>query len=307
MPRSFELQGHRGARGLYPENTLAGFAATLALGVDSIELDVALTADGVAVVSHDLALHPDLTRGPDGAWITPPGAPIRSLTLAELGRYDVGRLRPGSKYARQFAEQAPQDGARIPTLAEIFSLTLPAGVRVSAEVKVAGHRPEDAIPATAAIIAAAGAAGALASLDIRSFDWSPLKHLRRHRPEVPLTWLSSGHPDPAAVAAAAGDGPPIAWKPTWAPAHADLTQALLAEAHALGLAVSPWTVNEPAEMARLIGWGVDGLCTDYPDRARSAMSAAGLPLPPPRQRVGRKFAVAEARETSSCSSGSSCP
>src|SRR4051794_18770412 len=97
--RGFDLQGHRGARALFPENTLEGFAAALGIGVGAIELDVATTADGVVVVTHDLRLNPDLVRGPDGAWLAAPGPPVRSLTLAELRHYDVGRLRPGSDYA----------------------------------------------------------------------------------------------------------------------------------------------------------------------------------------------------------------
>lgn len=280
MTRAFDLQGHRGARALFPENTLEGFAATFAIGVNTIELDVVLTADGVPVVSHDLALNADVTRGADGARLAAPGPPIRTLSLAELRRYDVGRLRPGSKYARQFPDQTPRDGARIPTLAEVLAVALAAGVRVSAEVKVDKDRPDQAIPTAEAIVAAARAAGASALLDIRSFDWRPLRHLRHQHPEVPLTWLSSGLPAPAAVAAAAREGPRVDWKPVWAPERLDLTQALLAQAHALGLAVIPWTVNEPRELARLIGWGVDGLCSDRPDLAREAMAAAALPLPP---------------------------
>src|SRR5580698_9247957 len=113
MRRAFNLQGHRGARGLFPENTLEGFAAALAIGVTTFELDVAMTADGVPVVSHDAAFNPDLVRGPDGAWLAAPGPLISTLRLAELAAYDVGRMRPGSEYAAQFPGQAPHDGARI--------------------------------------------------------------------------------------------------------------------------------------------------------------------------------------------------
>src|SRR5580658_7410921 len=96
MRRTIDLQGHRGARGLFPENTLSGFAAALAIGVDSFELDVAVTADGVPVVSHDAVLNPDLTRGPDGDWVSARGPLIHTLSLAELEAFDVGRIRPGS-------------------------------------------------------------------------------------------------------------------------------------------------------------------------------------------------------------------
>jgi glycerophosphoryl diester phosphodiesterase len=282
MSRSFDLQGHRGARGLFPENTLEGFAATIALGVDTIELDVAMTADGVVVVSHDPALNPDLTRREDGQWLAVTGPAIRSLSRAELRRYDVGRLRPGSRYARQYPQQQPADGARIPALGEVFSLTVPAGVHVSAEVKVAAEQAELAIPLAEAVVEAAQGAQAMTLLSVRSFDWRPLRHLRRRRPEVPLTWLTSdatfsAAAAPAAIAAEAGAG--MDWKPVWAPEHTQVTPALLAEAHALGVAVAPWTVNAPADMARLIAWGADGLCTDRPDLAHEAMLAAGLRPP----------------------------
>ncbi len=284
MSRSFDLQGHRGARGLFPENTLEGFTAALAIGVDTIELDVAMTADGVVVVSHDPKLNPDLARGPDGRWLDAPGPAIRSLPLAALRRYDVGRLRPGSAYARLYPQQEPSDGARIPTLAEVFALTVPAGVRVSAEVKVPADRAEIAIPLADAVVAVVKEAGAMRLVDVRSFDWQPLRHLRRGHPEVPLTWLTGdatfrAGAAPAAVAAEARAGAAVDWTPAWAPEHTQLTPALLAAAHALGLAVTPWTVNAPAEMARLIAWGVDGLCTDRPDLARAAMTASGLAPP----------------------------
>ena len=119
---AFDLQGHRGARGLAPENTLAGFARALEIGVTTLETDLAVTKDGVIVLSHDPVLNPDIVRGPDGQWLAAPGPAINSLTLAELKRYDVGRIKPGTKYAQQFAGQTPVDGQRIPTLAELFDL-----------------------------------------------------------------------------------------------------------------------------------------------------------------------------------------
>ena len=114
MTRRIELHGHRGARGLFPENTLAGFAGALAIGVDVLELDVAVTADDVVVVTHDPRLNPDLTRDRNGAWLAAPGPPIRSLRAARAGGYDVGRIGPGTAYARQYPDQVPHDGARNP-------------------------------------------------------------------------------------------------------------------------------------------------------------------------------------------------
>ncbi len=91
---SFDLQGHRGARGLYPENSLPGFEATLALGVTTLEMDLAVTRDGVVMVHHDRRLDPARTRGPDGTWLAEPAPAIVELGHAALAAYDIGRARP---------------------------------------------------------------------------------------------------------------------------------------------------------------------------------------------------------------------
>jgi len=91
---AFDLEGHRGARGLAPENTLPAFARALSLGVSTLELDVGVTRDGVVVISHERGLVPNTARGPDGKWLSAPGPMIHNLTYAELERYDVGRLNP---------------------------------------------------------------------------------------------------------------------------------------------------------------------------------------------------------------------
>src|ERR1044072_4296872 len=124
---AFDLQGHRGVRGLAPENTLAAFETALAIGVTTLELDLAMTKDDVLVVSHDRRLNPDHPRGPDGQFLTGQGPAIHSLPLAELQRCDVGRLRPGSAYTTSLPEQRPVDGARIPALTELFDLVRRAG------------------------------------------------------------------------------------------------------------------------------------------------------------------------------------
>lgn len=289
--RDFDLQGHRGARGLHPENTIEGFRAALAIGVTTLETDVAITADGVAVTSHDPELNPDIVRGPDGAFLAARGPAIRALTFAELARYDVGRIRPGSDYAAAFADQQGRDGVRIPRLSDV--LALDAKVRFNVETKLFPDRPELTVAPAAmadAILDAADAAGALDRLTLQSFDWRSLRHARLVRPAVSRAFLTSaatvrrarlwwdgpapedfGDSVPRAVAAEGGG----IWSPEWRTLNAEQ----VAEAHGYGLRVLPWTVNDPAAMVRLIGWGVDGLITDRPDLARTVMAAAGLILP----------------------------
>ncbi len=270
MSRPFILQGHRGARGLFPENTLGGFRATIALGVTSIELDVGLTADDVPVVVHDPVLGGDIVRGPDGAWLAGPGPRIRALHLADLAGYDVGRLRPGSAYAARFPHQVPQDGARIPTLAETFAA--PGETIRDVALKTDPAHPDlTASPEEMLAAVLVAAAPWRQRLVLRSFDWRGLREAARIAPGIPRVHLTEGRTDPAAIRDDGGT--------TWAPDAASLTPALVQAAHRMGLAVLAWTVNAPDEMDRLIAWGVDGLCTDYPDLGRAAMARAGLPLP----------------------------
>lgn len=291
MPSRFlELHGHRGARGLWPENTRPGFAGALAIGVSAIEMDVALTRDGVAILSHDPILDPDLTRGPDGAWIAPPGGLIRDLTAAELDGFDVGRIRPGSAQEAAFPDQQGMDGVPLPRLTEILSLMPQA--RLAVELKTFPDHPERTVPPEAmadAVLAVLERAGALARTRIISFDWRALSYLRKARPALDLGYLTDAETEAAdrlwwdgVSAADVGGSVPRAVASqggrVWGPDFATLTEAEVAEAHALGLLVNPWTVNEPADMARLIDWGVGALTTDYPDRARAVMAEKGISL-----------------------------
>jgi len=272
-----EIIGHRGARGLHPENTLDGFRAAMRAGVTRFELDAGVSADGIVVVHHDPALNPDIARGPGGAWITPPPPLLKDLTQAEIARFDVGRIRPGSPTARRFPDQVPNDGARMPTLDAV--LALPAHFTI--EVKSIPTHPEATIAPEAMaerVAAAIDAACAAGRITVSSFDWRVQRAMRRLRPALPLAYLTSaetvaGAPlwwngsSPAAhggsvaraVAAEGGD--------TWSPEYPDLSLDAVREAHALGLRVVTWTVNTREEMDRLIAWGVDGIITDRPDRA----------------------------------------
>jgi glycerophosphoryl diester phosphodiesterase len=293
------LIGHRGARGLFPENTMEGFVAAAALGIDGIELDVAVTADGVPVVCHDPALSPDLVRTPDGAWLTAPGPLIRTLTMAQLAQYDVGRARPGGAVALAHPEQRPIDGARIPTLEAALAQI---DTHFVIELKsLADHpdwtvAPEDMADRAAAVMDRLHAG---ARVMIESFDWRAPRHLRRTRPDLRLAWLTCAEtvgaarlwwdgPTPADYSGSVPRAVAAEGGPVWAPDHVDLTQALIDEAHELGLTILAWTVNQPGDMARLIGWGVDGLITDRPDIGRHVMQRTGISLPDKPSAPGRR-------------------
>jgi glycerophosphoryl diester phosphodiesterase len=303
---AFDLQGHRGARGLAPENTVPAFSTALAIGVSTLELDLAMTGDGVLVVSHDRRLNPDHTRGPDGKFLDAEGPAIRSLTLAEVKRYDVGRLKPGSAYAATFPEQRGMDGVRIPALTEVFDLVRQAQaehVRFNIETKLtptSGDETPDPEAFAGAVARAVQEAGLAVRTSIQSFDWRTLAAMRRVAPEIARVCLSidggngdtlqRGRPGSSPWTAGLdiddfdGSAPRLvaaAGCSVWSPNYRNATAAALAEARQLGLVVIPWTVNERADMARLIATGVAGIITDYPDRLRAVMVEKGLPLPPP--------------------------
>src|SRR4029453_10400402 len=88
---AFDLEGHRGTRGLAPEHTPPPFRRALAIGVRTLETGLAVPRDDVLVISHDPLLNPDIVRGPDGKWLAAKDTPIRTLTLPGLGAYDGGR------------------------------------------------------------------------------------------------------------------------------------------------------------------------------------------------------------------------
>ncbi len=303
----FDLQGHRGTRGLRPENTLAAFAEALRIGVRTLELDCAVTKDGVVVVSHDPALSPDHTRDALGGWLEKPGPALFALRYDELKRYDVGRLRPGTAYAARYPEQQPEDGERIPRLADVFALVERSGnreVRFNIETKIFPPRPELTLPPepfARAVVRVVREAKLRQRTAIQSFDWRTLKVVQKIAPELATVGLTTqrsagddniqvGRPGPSPWLAGldvddfGGSVPKLveaSGARVWSPNYLDLDARGVEEAHALGLSVIPWTVNEPADMERVVGWGVDGMISDYPDRLRAVLAAKGIPLPSP--------------------------
>ena len=295
---ALDLQGHRGARGLAPENTLPGFAKALAIGVDTLETDIAISRDGQLVISHDPALNPDITRGPDGQFLTARGPLIWQTDFDALRRYDVGRLKPGTRYASLYPAQVAADGARLPTLAELFALVKKSGntsVRFALETKLTPMAPDDTMapePFARALIKAIREAGMAERSQVLSFDWRTLQIVQREAPEIATVYLTAqqrwldnvGADKPKASAWTAGfkyadhgSVPKLikaAGGRIWSCFHGDLDAAKVREAKALGLTVLAWTVNEPVDIARALDLNVDGIVSDRPDRVAQKCSVA---------------------------------
>ncbi len=293
MAAAFDLQAHRGGRGLRPESTMAAFRNAVALGVTTIETDLAVTRDGALVLSHEPRLNPDLVRGPDGQWLASFGPTLHSLTLDELRRYDIGRLNPETPYGRQFPDQKPSDGERFPTLAELFALA-GADMRFNIETKIDPTKPDetvDPVRFTRLVVEAIRTAKMQKRATIQSFDWRTLVEAHRIAPEIATVCLTiesrgmntvAGKPSPWMAGLDVSPGGSLqqlvkaagcsAWSPFWR----NVTAANITAAHMLDLGVIPWTVNEPADMKMLIDLHVDGLITDYPDRGLVVLAEKGL-------------------------------
>jgi glycerophosphoryl diester phosphodiesterase len=303
------ILAHRGGAALGPENTLAAFARAIALGADGAELDVHLTRDGRVVVHHDYCLHPDLCRDANGAWLVSPTPRLRDLTYNELARYDVGRSRPGSDYARQHCDVVPADGERIPLLQDVVALVrnAPKPFWLFVELKSSLFDPSLSVPPETLAAATVAVLQACRYVDcsvIVGFDWRGLLCAKRLESSLecwfstrPQSWFREGEtpehhcapPQPvrdllrqwalqgnspwaggfdavrfddsllAALQAAGADG--------WFPHVSDATTEAIADAHACGLKIGAWTVNDPEEMRALAARGADAICTDRPDLA----------------------------------------
>lgn len=301
---AFDLQGHRGARGLAPENSLPGFAEALASGVTTLELDLGVTADDRLVAIHDSRLDPAITRGGNGRWLDEPTPVVRSLTLEQIRAHGIGRIDPASRYARRFPEQRPHDGARIPTLDEVVALAAAGAqaVRSNIEIKLDPRHPE-LTPApedfARLLVDEVRRLGIAPRTTVQSFDWRTLRAVHAAAPEIATAcltvqqpWLDNlerGRPGPSpwtagfdleAVGGSVPDLVRAAGCRIWSPAYEDLHLLSLTEARAMKLPVIAWTVNDPITMEALIDGGVDGIITDYPDRLRQLLQRKGLPVPP---------------------------
>jgi glycerophosphoryl diester phosphodiesterase len=284
------VHGHRGARGLCPENTLAGCRRTLALGVDAIEIDLGMTEDGVLVLCHDPVLNPAVVRDDSGRWLDPEQPLlVRTLRYDALERFDVGRLRPDTSYARRFATQTPIDNERIPSFDAFLRMVAEHRESVGLDVEIKfnpSHSERFADPErlVAATLDMLRGHDLIEVSMIQSFDWRIPELAKSLDPSVRVGCLSCRHGPDNNID---GNDPPGAWTAgragedfggsvarmvhdvgaeIWTPNFEDIVSDDVGEGHALGLEVIPWTVNEADDLKHIAGLGVDGIITDYPDR-----------------------------------------
>jgi glycerophosphoryl diester phosphodiesterase len=295
-----EIHGHRGARGHRPENTLPSFAHALELGVDALELDVGLSADGAVVLNHDQTISAVNCR--DTGPLTPgdpmfpyTGRAVRELTLAQLKTLDAGVREPAEPFAETLVPMPGTPPATLTEVCELLESYAAGDVRLCVELKTDPSWPDAEVAGLVeAVVATLDRHGLSPRSRLLGFDWRVLSAAIRVAPaitRVALVEPESLEPDAgrldgrrladfgadpaeALAAAAASAGADIL-----SPKHVLLDGELLRSAHAHGLPVTVWTVNEPAEMRRFVDLGVDAIVTDYPDRLRGVLAGCGRALP----------------------------
>ncbi|WKD60175.1 Glycerophosphoryl diester phosphodiesterase precursor [Corynebacterium ciconiae DSM 44920] len=290
---ALDVQAHRGGRGEHTEESLVAFSHALDLGVDTLELDIVMSADGVPMVWHDPRIEDDKCADTEPATEGDEQYPYVGKLVHELTYEQLETLRC-DKTLEDFPDATPAEDNRIAQLSEVFDLAKEKNPEVAfnIETKIEAENPEESAPPREfvdAILAAADEAGLREKITIQSFDWSSLEIVQEIAPEVPTValydettwtenspWLGSvSYADAegdvltavqqlGATVVSPGYAVPYGAKAGEDDYHPVATADYVARAHKLGLTVIPWTVNDEATMRDQIEAGVDGLITDYP-------------------------------------------
>jgi glycerophosphoryl diester phosphodiesterase len=266
----FDFQGHRGARGLMPENTIPGFHKALELGVTTLELDLCVSAEGELIISHEpwfsweIATHPDssiqITRDNERQFN------LYRMTYDEIARFDVG-LKPHPRFPEQmkipavkprFSDMVREIEARVkkekrpPVWYNIETKSMPEGD---------GIFHPDPETFTDIVLKEINQLGIADRVIVQSFDLRTLVAMHRKSPKIKLALLVESAGELPQALETLGFVPDI-----YSPNHEDLTEEWISLAKAKKMKVIPWTVNDTARMQQLVNLGVDGLISDYPDR-----------------------------------------
>jgi len=248
-PRKILVHGHRGARAVRPENTIPAFEYAIGIGVDALEMDMAVTRDNVIVISHDPILEPPVCHGPKDS------AVIHQLTLKQVKQWDCGEGNP------HFPAQKKIPGTRMPTLDEVFALAGQGTFDYNIETKSFPDQPQyTPTPEVFAqmVLKKVRQYKLEKRIILQSFDFRTLRAMKILAPEIRLSALTEDDPrDFAAIAREAEAG-------IVSPNFQLVTPEKVAAAHAAGIQVVPWTVNTPQEWDLMIAAKVDAIISDDP-------------------------------------------
>ena len=285
------IVGHRGARGLFPENSMVGFESILKMGVTLIELDVVFSKDKTPIITHNHTINPFISRDVDGEFVSE-SIKVSSLTVEQIKNYEIGRLDLDSDYGKRFTQQAQLDGIYMPTLQELFEKMQEPDfgqMRLMVEIKSEPNYSRQARENIASLVTKQIRDSNLANkVLLHSFDWLLLSECKKKDPEIITSFLTkkgyqdrieNHHPLQVFMQDAANHSNAVPEKinalggSVWCPYFKDITRDRLLSARENNLIVVVWTLNERDDIEAMIDLGVDAIVTDYPPRVMSALIA----------------------------------
>ena len=281
-PGFIKIYGHRGARGVLPENTLESFEYLFENNIRAYETDILISKDNIPVITHDFKLDPSYTKDVNGNWIEDENIKIIDLTYEEILKYDVGTLNKLSRYGRKFINQKSLDNQKIPKLSDLLKLSSDNkfdDLLINLEIKSTPIEegltpsPEEMVKI---VIDEVSRSNLSDKIIYSSFDWRVLREIKERDPKIPRAHLTSGakgkiydkspwldftplHSEvdlPKLIKALGGSA--------WHPNYKDVNKEIIEISRNEGLPVNVWTVNREQDMLRMIDYGVDGIMTDYP-------------------------------------------
>ena len=281
-PDYIKIYGHRGARGVLPENTLESFKYLFENNIHAYETDILISKDFIPVITHDYRLDPSYTKDINDNWIEDENIKIIDLTYDQILQFDVGTLNKLSKYGRKFINQKSLQNQKIPKLSELLKLTsdnIVEDLLINLEIKstpIEKNLTPEPDEMVKIIIDEVSRSNLEDRIIYSSFDWRVLREIKERDSKIPRAYLTSGARGkiydkspwldftplhngvelPELIKALGGSA--------WHPNYKDVNKELVQISHDKGLPVNVWTVNRESDMLRMIDYCVDGIMTDYP-------------------------------------------
>ena len=281
-PDYIKIYGHRGARGVLPENTLESFKYLFENNIHAYETDILISKDFIPVITHDFRLDPSYTKDINDNWIEDENIKIIDLTYDQILQFDVGTLNKLSKYGRKFINQKSLQNQKIPKLSELLKLTsdnIVEDLLINLEIKstpIEKNLTPEPDEMVKIIIDEVSRWNLEDRIIYSSFDWRVLREIKERDSKIPRAYLTSGARGkiydkspwldftplhngvelPELIKALGGSA--------WHPNYKDVNKEIVQISHDKGLPVNVWTVNRESDMLRMIDYGVDGIMTDYP-------------------------------------------
>ena len=280
-PNHIKIYGHRGARGVLPENTLDSFQYLFDNDIKAYETDILISKDLVPVITHDFRLSPSMTKDSEGNWIENEDIKIIDLTYDQISKFEVGSLNKLTKYGRRFLNQKKLPNQKIPKLSQLLDLTTKnnnSNLIINLEIKSTPVQ-ENLTPSpemlAKIVLDEVNKSSLIDKIIYSSFDWRVLREIKNYNSEIPRAYLTQDQRNiydqspwmdftplhnnvdlPKLIKAHGGKA--------WHPYHKNINEKNIKIAQSENLPVNVWTVNKEKDMVRMIDYGVDGIMTDYP-------------------------------------------